>query len=203
MSNIMQRFKDIEFVVNCKTEEQAKQFISICYDNGLEWFNNSKTETNWNKYNKDTCYRAVDPEIVYANINYYKKADYKIITFDEFMKEHKDMKKQFTKDDLKVGMLVECEEMGLCIIMEDPYYGLVYVSDDGYMTVSRLNDNFDFHDKQYSINKVWDVATNYGQGILNTHERKLLWEREVVKELTVEEISNLLGYKVRVVGGHE
>lgn len=34
-------------------------------------------------------------------------------------------------------------------------------------------------------------------------EYDLLWQREEVKEMTVDEISELLGYKVKIVGGKD
>ena len=203
MNKMIEKFMDGEFVVNCRTEDQARKFVDICYDNGIEWYSliNEKT-THWSNYEEETCYRGEGCRLNYGYEDWYK-GEYEIITFDEFMEGYRDMKKEFTKDMLKVGMLVECEEMGLCMIMEDFTYGLVYVSDDGYMKVSDLDDNFENKSDIYSINKVYSIATNYGVGILNTHCRTLLWEREEVKELTVDEISKLLGYKVKVVGGNK
>ena len=200
MNKMIEKFKNGEFVVNCRIEDQARKFVDICYDNGIEWCNGSKTDTHWYFYGNEICYRGDGYRLLCSNVEWYK-GYWQIITFDEFMEEYRDMK-EFTKDDLKVGMLVECEEMGLCMIMEDSTFGLVYVSDVGYMMVNDLDDNFENKNDIYSINKVYSIATNYGLGILNTHTRELLWKREEVKELTVDEISELLGYKVRVVGGN-
>ena len=201
MNKMIERFKDGEFVVNCKTEDQARKFVDICYDNGIEWPRSDKTETHWNIYMEETCYRCYMNDLNYGYKDFYKDNCYKVVAFDEFIEGDRGMKK-FTKDDLKVGMLVECDEMGLCIIMEDSMYGLVYVNDCGYMMVSDLDDNFENKNDIYSINKVYSIATNYGLGILDKHARELLWEREEVKKLTVEEISELLGFKVKVVGGN-
>ena len=63
-----------------------------------------------------------------------------------------------------------------------------------------------FRESDLDIVKVYDILNSSSGSLSNifgTYNRELLWEREEVKELTVEEISKLLGYKVRVVGGHE
>ena len=38
-------------------------------------------------------------------------------------------------------------------------------------------------------------------GVLSEENRELLWERKIPKKMTVEEISNILGYEVEIVAG--
>lgn len=205
MSSIIERFKNEEFVVNCKTEEQAKEFVKICYDNDIKWFESKSSVTNWESYEKFTCYRAEDGhDLMYCNTDFYREEEYTVITFDEFMKEYRDTKR-FAKADLKSGMLVG---------YRNGDYVLVTESKDGFLLVG---DGFCHHladydddlmeingDDDFDIIEIYDLPTEgvYSlYALIDPGYRTLLWEE--VKELTVEEISELLGYKVKVVGGKD
>ena len=207
MSSIIKRFKKSEFVVNCKSEEQAKEFIKICYDNGLHWWmTDDSSKTNWDNYEEATCYRAEDNEIMYENVDFYKDEDYEIVSFNTFMWRYRGMK-QFTKDDLKAGMLVESRDGELMLAMPSKE-GLFFVASHIQHTLTYYDDNLlDVDgDTDLDIVKVYDIASDVGytlEDLLVADNRVLLWEREEVKELTVDEISKLLGYKVKVVGGKD
>ena len=207
MSSIIERFKDERMVVNCKTEEQAKEFIEICYENDMQWGSNGRSATFWDRYEEEMCYEYDIRYLYYSSKEYFGKNGYQIITFDEFMEEYTGMKKQFTKDDLKPGMLVEYRDGDLRLVMPSKE-GLFIITNDSYNDLKYYDDDLleSEGESDLDIVKVYDVANNQSpnlDSLLSTYNRELLWEREEVKELTVEEISKLLGYKVRVVGGHE
>jgi hypothetical protein len=107
-------YKD-DYVMHCNTEEKANVFCKYLNSVGRKWNSDcSYLEKNeWNKYKKDTCYNFNYG--TFCDYNSYC-IDYTILEFDNFdwseeeEKENK-MKKEFTKSDLKNGMVVETREM--------------------------------------------------------------------------------------------
>lgn len=212
MNKMIEKFMDGEFVVNCRTEDQARKFVDICYDNGIEWYFSNKTDTNWD-YMEKTCYRGDINDLNYGSKDFYKNEEYEIITFEEFMEEYMGMKKEFTKDMLKVGMLVEFKNDVRKVVM--PHKDGLYLMgcNSSYELYEFANDLT--HKRGDDIMKVYDLPTTNlyshrslecgddNDGIYSREDRDLLWQREEVKELTVDEISELLGYKVKVVGSNK
>lgn len=51
-------FKNREFCVNCQTENEAKEFLSILHHSGFTWAGGTSLlrETNWDRYQEDTYY---------------------------------------------------------------------------------------------------------------------------------------------------
>ena len=47
---------------------------------------------------------------------------------------------------------------------------------------------------EWDVQEIWDITVNGFE---------LIWERPEVKELTINEISKLLGYAIKVVGGEK
>lgn len=202
MNRMIENFKNGEFVVNCRTEDQAKKFVKICYDNGIEWFDpdDHKSETYWDCYGYEICYRADDYDLCCASIEWYN-GEWQIITFDEFMEEYE--MKNFTKDNLKVGMLVEFKCDVRKVVMPNKN-GLYLMGCSSSYELHDFNDDLT-HKNNDDIMKVYDLPRYniISNSIYSRDNRNLLWEREEVKELTIDEISELLGYKVKVVGGNE
>lgn len=211
--NIIERFKLGDLVVGCDTEEKADKFMGVMHDNGIKWSNGSSCLENnyWDIYVTETCYRCTNVRLSYADYDYYDydgDVDYTIITFDKFMEEYTKMK-QFTKDDLKTGMLVVTRDGRKWIVMKDLYdknyeeTGVLSNLDE-FNLLASYNDDLTFisrsgkHIEKLDIVEVYDVKSILDFDIIY---RKLLWKREEVKELTVGEISKLLGYKVKIVDG--
>lgn len=67
MGKAYEFLKGKDIVVNCKTEEEAKEFLEILDGDGIEWVTGNEliTKNNWGEYKEHTCYR----------INNYKKND--------------------------------------------------------------------------------------------------------------------------------
>lgn len=123
--------------------------------------------------------------------------------------EDKNMNKNFTKADLKVGYVVKYRNGNLRMVM--PYAGgLVLTSIDG----SWLNIGTDLDDDLtekmdiFGVDGALDVMEVYGLHHygnstcrISTDNRELLWKREEkpAKKMTVSEIEKALGYKVEVV----
>ena len=68
-----ERFKNEKIAVNCQTEDEAKDFVRQCYDNGVEWGNANCNETYYKDYKSKTCYEYhIYVGLLYDEFNYYK-----------------------------------------------------------------------------------------------------------------------------------
>lgn len=101
-----ERFKNEDIAINCKTEDEAKEFVRQCYENGIEWLYsiyNSKYDVNttdYKNYENGICYRIFfDPankiSFVDVNMNYCRNHNYTIIPFSEINKPIKEESKMF------------------------------------------------------------------------------------------------------------
>lgn len=66
------------YVVNCRTEDEANQFLRTLSMMGLKWCNGRSYlyETNWDEYGSETCYC---PERgTYGSVRYFKKEGYEV-----------------------------------------------------------------------------------------------------------------------------
>ena len=61
-------FRRREFVVNCKTEEAAKEFVKEAHRHEINWFIGDENRTNWKDYRSNTYY-ARDLFLSYGNID--------------------------------------------------------------------------------------------------------------------------------------
>lgn len=87
MENLYKLLEDK--VVNCRTRKDAKVFLRLLANNGYTWFSGDslKTFTNWDDMGINTCYSITKNMCVhYGNIEYYKKNERKVITFQQFKK---------------------------------------------------------------------------------------------------------------------
>ena len=121
------------------------------------------------------------------------------------------------KADLRTGMLVETRMGTFGLVMRDTPNGDIFGGDgDG----SDAQDNtfwspFDCHNedltrkvgfngdesKTRDIIRVYSTNFNISAAALKPNGRSLLWERkeEKIEELTIEQIQEKLGYKIKIV----
>ena len=95
MSKIFDEFKASKFAVNCRTENEAREFVDICKFNDIHWINDpAERRTFWEEYKNQTCYMCFPDTLRYSDRVNAKIRGYKIITFNAFknyMKEEKEM----------------------------------------------------------------------------------------------------------------
>lgn len=76
-------------VVNCQTEEEAKEFLSFMHENGYKWMaGNSLIEKNyWDVNGMDSCYYCYveSKNLAYGrHERYVEKDKFKVITYQQF-----------------------------------------------------------------------------------------------------------------------
>lgn len=113
----MKKFKWKEFknkynkiAVHCKTEEEAKDFCKRMHEHGMKWRDGeSYLEcTEYGKHLSETCYTGYGE---FASYDFYKEREYKILEWSDYMD------KEFTKADLKDGMVVEQRDGNMYLVL--------------------------------------------------------------------------------------
>lgn len=116
---------------------------------------------------------------------------------------HKNIKhkeaKGMNKSDLKTGMVVEYRNGDRDMVLKDA--GIFTDGEDGLLMSEFSDDLIHEVDRDHTIVKVYDAPADFLDYINLNASRTLIWQREEVKEMTVDEISKALGYTVKVVGG--
>lgn len=184
------------YVMHCKTEEEAKDFCNYLDSLGRKWCNNKKyTEENyWQYYQDETCYDFNDNSF---NAKYFFVGhNYKILEWSDFMD------KKFTKADLKSGDVIlrrdgsveiVCLETG-ALIRRDGFNILDELTDD---LLSTFNDD-DFDDiiavrRPKQPYHCQFCAFDEGLG-------ELVYERgDEPEEMTLDEICKALGKEIKIV----
>ena len=94
-------------------------------------------------------------------------------------------------------MVVESKDKGMLLMNELNKCCELAKYDDDFHNTGSLGSDFD-------IMEIYDLPSTGGHGgvitfNMNTDERDLLWERNDVKEMTMEEIIAELGYDIKIV----
>lgn len=114
---IIQKFKSGEIAISCSTEEEAKEFVKWCNDNGITWLNSTMSGTEYELYLTDTCYMY---HPVYGSLWITSKRDFekcknKIIACKEFMKGYKN---RVTNLEKYYDELISCYKSPNCYWLE-------------------------------------------------------------------------------------
>lgn len=187
-----------KIAVHCKTEEEAKDFCKQMHEHGLKWVStNSYIErTNWHVLKEKTCYTNHGR---YCDKDYYIENDCKILEWSDYMK------KEFTKADLKDGMVVEDRNENMYLILgnklinEIDYY-LLDEYDEDLRDISSNNSICDYDIVKVFVLRI-DSIYNIGD-IFDCNNLELIWERKESKKMTAEEmrqkLEELTGEKIEI-----
>lgn len=187
--------KDNKIAVNCKTEEEAKDFCRQMHGQGMKWRNGESylKNTNYYMHNEGMCYYG-DGE--WSSLDIAENYNYKILEWSDYMQ------KKFTKADLEDGMVVEQRDGDMYLVLA----GMV-VRKRGCNRIGDYDD--DLKCAGYTggdIVKVYRITP----GSLGCVEHvfikcnlELIWERKERKKMTVEEmrekLEELTGEEIEVM----
>lgn len=176
--------KDNKIAVHCKTEEEAKDFCERMHEQGMKWCSGES-------YLKETNYKFCEEEICYIKgefspYQYYKSNGYEILEWSDYMQ------KEFTKADLRDGMVVEyrSKSYGRRLVIGDMLIGaegshrLIYYNEDLIDTTV---------DKDFDIMRIYKIqhVSRFNEILLYSN-LELIWERKEPKKMTVEEMREKL-----------
>lgn len=186
--------KDNKIAVHCKTEEEAVGFCKQMHEHGMKWNGGFSylDYTNYRIYREGTCYIAKGE---YCFKNYYEKRGYTILEWSDYMQ------KNFTKSDLKDGMVVEYNDnsFGKRLVVGD-----FLIGEDGYADLGDYNENLKNVVSDLEIVRVYKIK-RMGKisSIMYDVNLELIWERKEPKKMTVEEmrqkLEELTGEEIEVM----
>ena len=170
-----EEFKDTDnkIAVHCKTKEQAIDFCKQMYEHGMKWCDGSSylETTRWGIYRAEIMYFNNG---TFGNENYYKNEGYTILEWSDYMK------KDFTKDDLKTGMVVTLRSGNEYQVMLSTTDGDILIKENGsYLYLSDdYEDNLifnNFHEFDIMVVKepsfIHQLASKYWD------KMEVIWER--------------------------
>ena len=174
--------KNNKIAVHCKTEEEAKDFCKQMHEHGLKWCNGYSyiLKTYYETYEKRTCYTGYG---TYSNYVYYTKQGCKILEWSDYMN------KEFTKADLKDGMVVAYANGERRLVLNN-----FLIGKDGYFDLSNYSENLkDKNSSDRDIVRVFkiNIVTTLDY-IFRTENLELIWERTESKKMTTEEMRQKL-----------
>lgn len=180
------KYKNNKIAVHCKTHEEAKDFCKQMHKHGMEgadkWDYSSNTFWDCN-----TCYGNHG---TYGMCSIFKEHGYTILEWSDYMGVEN---KEFTKSDLKDGMVVEYRDKDRFLI-----FGHKLLNGNNFDYMDDIED--DLTDKKYK-NKCFDIMKVYKvnienvkklSDIFNNENLELIWERNEIKHMTVDEMREKL-----------
>lgn len=190
-------FKDADnkIAVHCKTEEEAKDFCRQMHGQGMKWRNGESylKNTNYNMHNEGTCYYGGGE---WSSLDIAENYNYKILEWSDYMQ------KEFTKSDLKDGMVVEYrrKDYGKRMVV-----GNMLIGEEGSHRLEAYENDLTqgYAESQLSIIRVYKIKNERNfKHILDDDNLELIWERKEPKKITVEEmrqkLEDLTGEKIEV-----
>ena len=186
--------KDNRIAVHCKTEEEAVDFCKQMHEHEMKWRDgNSYLElTEYGKNLDETCYTGVGS---FACCDFYESEGYKILEWSDYMQ------KNFTKSDLKDGMVVEYNDncFGKRLVI-----GGFLTGEDGYVDLGDYNENLKNVVSDLEIVRVYKIKCMGNiSSIMHDDNLELIWERKEPKKMTVEEmrekLEELTGEEIEIV----
>ena len=182
-----------DYVMHCKTEEEAKDFCNYLHSVGRKWSSGDlyTTTTYWMEYGGDRVYYFNDGT---HGGKRYVPDFYTILEWSDFMNN------EFTKADLKTGDVIQ-RRNGKVEIVFLPHQATI-CQDHGWNDLNLCQG--DLTDKN---NKAWDIVAvrrpeRTGHCQFDTFELMLgtlVYERKEVEEMTLAEVCKLLGKEIKIV----
>ena len=181
-----------KYAMHCKTEEEAKEFCDYLHNIGKTWHDGDSYQSNtlWYVSKKHTCYEFNDG--YRGSVMNYIDRNFTILEWSDFTTE-------FTKADLKDGMIVECANGKRYLALGDNL-----INGSGFLEIKDYNNDLksDINPHKWNINKVYKVEAHHINGIFNNNNLTLIWERkEEPEEMTLEEVCKALGKEIKIVKG--
>ena len=187
-------FKEGKIVVHCKTKKEAEDFCLQMNEQGMEWAsgNSYLSYTHYGDYRDKTCYGG---DGGYQSYDYFEKYKYNILEWGDYMK------KEFTKSDIKDGMVVEYNDnsFGKRLVVGD-----FLIVEDGYADLGDYSENLKSAVNDLEIVRVYKIK-RMGKisSIMKNRNLEPIWECKEPKKMTVEEmrqkLEELTGEEIEVM----
>lgn len=192
-------FKNIKnkIAVHCKTEEEAKDFCKQMHEHGMKWCSGESylKETNYESCEEETCYIKGE----FSPYQYYKSNGYEILEWSDYMQ------KEFTKADLRDGMVVEQRDGGMHLVLAGTAVGK-----NGRNRIGGYDDDLKWESRTgytggdiVKVYRITPESLGCIEDVFIKSNLELIWERKEPKKMTVEEmrqkLEELTGEEIEVM----
>ena len=179
-------FKDADnkIAVHCKTEEEAKDFCKKMHEHGMKWCTGKSymEKTNYEEYKGETCYYGSGE---YSSRDFAEKYNYKILEWSDYMG------KEFTKADLKDGMVVEQRNGNMYLVLAGKA-----VRKGGCNHIDGYTDDLKWEGYTggdiVKVYRITPESLGCIEDVFIKSNFELIWERTESKKMTVEEMRKKL-----------
>lgn len=186
-------FKEGKIVVHCKTKKEAEDFCRQMHKQGMVWGtgNSYLSCTHYEEYKNKTCYSGGGG---YQSYDYFEKYRCNILEWSDYMN------KEFTKADLRDGMVVKYRNGDKRMVISEALIG-----EDGYSDQNCFREDLTHrYFKDLDIVGVYAIQEyNNFADMLSDYNLELIWERKEPKKMTVEEmrkkLEELTGKQIEVM----
>lgn len=178
--------KDNKIAVHCKTEEEAKDFCKRMHEHGMKWSNGKSYLKNTNYMrNEGTCYYGNGE---YSTRDFAEKYNYKILEWSDYMD------KEFTKADLRDGMVVEQRNGEMYLVLaEEVVRKCGYNRIDGYTDDLKCEGRTGYTGGDIvKVYRITPESLRRIEDVFIKSNLELIWERKEPKKMTVEEMRQKL-----------
>ena len=174
-------FKEGKIVVHCKTKKEAEDLCLQMHEHGMTWEsgNSYLSYTYYEVHKNKTCYSIGG----YQSYDYFRKYRCNILEWSDYMQ------KEFTKADLKDGMVVKHRNGDKRMVISEALIG-----EDGYADRNCFREDLTHrYFKDLDIVGVYAIQEyNNFADMLSDYNLELIWERKEPKKMTVEEMRQKL-----------
>ena len=184
--------------IHCTTNELALETLTILDSMGYKWSDGSSllVSSLWEWYESSTCYYICENKIVVC-IPKFDIEPSNILTAEDFINLYKNNNMQ--KSNIKSGMSVKLRggEMGLIV---DVFGKRIIQFENNW---ANFDENYNQDLKAVNADIRWDIMEVYRIFDYDCVIRKnlckpenLIWKREEVTELTMQEIADKFGVSI-------
>ena len=177
----LESFKEGKIVVHCKTKKEAEDFCLQMHEHGMTWEsgNSYLSYTYYEVHKNKTCYSIGG----YQSCDYFRKYRCNILEWSDYMQ------KEFTKADLKDGMVVKHRNGDKKMVVNEALIG-----ENGYSDRNCFREDLTHrYFKDLDIVGVYAIQEyNNFADMLSDYNLELIWERKEPKKMTVEEMRKKL-----------
>lgn len=187
--------KDNKIAVHCKTEEEAIDFCKQMHEHGMKWSTGKSymEKTNYKEYEERTCYTG---EGMFSSYRYYNSEGYEILEWSDYMD------KEFTKADLRDGMVVEQRNGNMYLVLA----GMV-VRRGGRNRIDGYTDDLKWEGYTggdiVKVYRITPESLGRIEDVFIKSNLELIWERTEPKKMTVKEmrqkLEELTGEEIEVM----
>ena len=162
---IWKEFLNGVVAVNCRTEDEANQFLQYCHGQELKWFGGNRSllaMNNFNDYCERTCYELTEYGMKYGRVVYFEGENYRVYTLDELFESESVVNEELWSEFIKDRLYVNCQSE------DESNSFLEYCHSKGL----EWSSGTPLLEKNYYVDYENEICYFYQQGVKNSSLRR-------------------------------